>query len=254
MYGKSGLIKGFNSDFLKIGIIALFLSFISLFALILHVDWLFDTALSGSYTDSEYASFMGDLLSPDLYHKSLVITKTEKPDFVMELFESPLAKEDVINFFAKLTNNRDIAVTILENAQRNNIPPCLAFSLAWEESRYKPGAINRNADSIDRGLFQLNSKSFPDLTEKEFFDPDISAYYGLAHLNLCFDQGGNTVAALAMYNAGAGKVRGNNTPQRTLNYISRIITYSDNLEELFKANVLPKYVIDDNGTVTLAVK
>ena len=213
---KVSLIKILNSDFLRIGIIALFLSFISLFALILHVDWLFDTALSGSYTDSEYSSFMGD--------------------------------------FARLTNDKDIALSILENSWKNNIPPCLAFSLAWEESRYKPGAINRNADSIDRGLFQLNSKSFPDLTEKEFFDPETSAYYGLAHLNLCFDQGGNTVAALAMYNAGAGKVRGNNTPQRTLNYINRILTYRDNLENLFETTVAVKYTIDEEGNVSPVVK
>lgn len=251
---KVSLIKILNSDFLRIGIIALFLSFISLFALILHVDWLFDTALSGSYTDSEYSSFMGDLLSPDLYHKTLVTAKTAKKDTVLELFESSVAREDVVNFFARLTNDKDIALSILENAWKNNIPPCLAFSLAWEESRYKPGAINRNADSIDRGLFQLNSKSFPDLTEKEFFDPEISAYYGLAHLNLCFDQGGNTVAALAMYNAGAGKVRGNNTPQRTLNYINRILTYRDNLENLFETTVAVKYTIDEEGNVSPVVK
>lgn len=251
---KVSLIKILNSDFLRIGIIALFLSFISLFALILHVDWLFDTALSGSYTDSEYSSFMGDLLSPDLYHKTLVTTKTAKKDTVLELFESSAAREDVVNFFARLTNDKDIALSILENSWKNNIPPCLAFSLAWEESRYKPGAINRNADSIDRGLFQLNSKSFPDLTEKEFFNPEISAYYGLAHLNLCFDQGGNTVAALAMYNAGAGKVRGNNTPQRTLNYINRILTYRDNLENLFETTVAVKYTIDEEGNVSPVVK
>ena len=127
-------------------------------------------------------------------------------------------------------------------------------SLAWEESRYQIKAVNKNASSIDRGLFQLNNKAFPKLTEKDFFNPETNARNGLNHLRYCIDLSGNEIAALAMYNAGTTKVRNNNTPKRTLDYVSRILNYKDGLETLFMQQVASRYTLGKDTSVRLAKK
>ena len=95
--------------------------------------------------------------------------------------------------------------------------------------------------TVDRGLFQLNSNSFPQLSEEEFFDPYTSAKYGMRHLKQCLKMAGNSVSALAMYNAGMGRVSSNKTPQTTLNYIGKIISYQNKLDELFTDEVVIFY-------------
>ena len=115
-----------------------------------------------------------------------------------------------------------------------------------------PNAVNTNSNtSIDRGLFQLNSNSFPNLTEADFYNPKTSAKYGLSHLRFCLDTAGNEIAALAMYNAGTKRVRSNGTPQMTLNYVSGIINYRNGLEELFTNQVIA--AIDKDNPSLLAL-
>ncbi|WP_407425020.1 lytic transglycosylase domain-containing protein, partial [Treponema sp.] len=117
-----------------------------------------------------------------------------------------------------------------------------AFSLAYVESRFKATAVNSNTNhTIDRGLFQLNSASFPKLTEAEFFDPKVSAKYGMSHLRYCMDIAGNDITALAMYNAGTSRVKQNKTPQHTLNYVAKISSYRVHLESKFSTEVLAFY-------------
>jgi hypothetical protein len=60
----------------------------------------------------------------------------------------------------------------------------------------------------------------------------------MSHLRFCLDTAGNEVSALAMYNAGTTKVRSDNTPRRTLNYISEILGYRDAIEDLFQSKVV----------------
>jgi soluble lytic murein transglycosylase-like protein len=160
-----------------------------------------------------------------------------------------VSKKDVIWFYAHITGDEAITKIILEHASRNNIPAALAFALSREESRYQPRAVNKNANSIDRGLFQLNNKAFPNLTERDFFNPATNAKNGLAHLSYCIDLSGNEIAALAMYNAGTTKVRNNNTPKRTLDYVSRILSYREGLERLFNQEVASNYLVDPDEKV-----
>ncbi|UKI53636.1 MAG: transglycosylase SLT domain-containing protein [Treponema sp.] len=62
-------------------------------------------------------------------------------------------------------------MAILEEAEKNDIPLSLAFALAYTESHYNVNAVNKNRNSsIDRGLFQLNNRSFPQLKEEDFFN------------------------------------------------------------------------------------
>ena len=161
---------------------------------------------------------------------------TEKiQDPVLEYYRNPEYQEWVINFFAGVCSSRDVARAILLNADEFNVPASLAFALSWEESKFDPRAVNRhNRDgSIDRGLFQLNNRSFPNLEISEFFSVKSNARYGISHLRHCLDSGGSEISALAMYNAGTGRVTTSGAPKVTLDYISRILENRSKIESRF---------------------
>jgi hypothetical protein len=167
---------------------------------------------------------------------SFFLAVTERgPDPIMEYYRSHEYKKWVIDFFTDICSSREIAQVILQNADEFEVPAALAFALSWEESRFNPRAVNRhNRDgSIDRGLFQLNSRSFPDLDALAFFNVQYNARYGIGHLRYCLDFGGSEVSALAMYNAGAGRVTSTGAPSVTLNYISRILDNKSKIESRF---------------------
>jgi len=174
---------------------------------------------------------------------TLVLNMKEGPNVILEAYRDTELRQAVTDFFRDLTGSQEIAEVVLINAAKFDIPPALAFALSWEECHYKVRAINRNLNgSVDRGLFQLNSASFPNLKVEEFFDPGVSARYGLAHLRWCLDHAGTEVAALAMYNAGTHRVRSAGTPKSTLDYISRILRRQHKIEELFAERFMAEYV------------
>jgi len=163
-----------------------------------------------------------------------------KNDSVLEYFRDPEYKKWVTDFFTSLCSSREIAQAILDNADEFDVPPALAFALSWEESRFNPRAISRpNRDgSVDRGLFQLNSRSFPDLDNAAFFDIKSNARYGVGHLRHCINSADSEISALAMYNAGTGRVRSTGAPEVTLNYISRILENRRKIESRFHARLI----------------
>ena len=166
----------------------------------------------------------------------LFLNLEERPDIILLSYLDPALRERVVAFFRDLTGSHKIAAVVLSNAVMFDIPPALAFALCWEESSYKPQAINLNRnDTIDRGLFQLNSASFPNLEVEDFYDPEVNSRLGLAHLRWCLNTAGTEVAGLAMYNAGIYRVRSVGTPKNTLDYVSRILKNQRRIEELFKA-------------------
>ncbi len=171
-----------------------------------------------------------------------------RDDKGLALYRSPKTRPAVEWFYTNVVGSREVALAILENADKNDIPVSLAFSLAYIESKFKPGAVNKNTNyTIDRGLFQLNSASFPKLTEADFFDPNTSAKYGMQHLRFCMDVAGNEVTALAMYNAGTTRVKNNETPQHTLNYVGKIENYRGRLEGMFTTEVYDFFQNQSNG-------
>lgn len=206
-------------------------------------------SLSDASSDAELAS----MVAPELFNETAI--KTGKAvDPALALYRSEISKADVLWFYNHITGNETITRIILDHANKNNISPSLAFALAWEESRYQVKAVNKNANSVDRGLFQLNNMAFPKLTEKDFYNPEINARNGLTHLRYCIDLSGNEVAALAMYNAGTTKVRNDKTPKRTLDYVSRILNYKEGLEKLFVQQVAIRYAVGKDNSVQLAKK
>jgi hypothetical protein len=171
-----------------------------------------------------------------------ILESLEKPDPIMEYYRNESSRSDVLAFFGALVQSEEIAGAILTNADAFDIPPALAFALCWGESRFNPLAVNRKNrnETIDRGLFQLNNKSFPKLREAEFFNPRVNAYYGMAHLRWCLNTGGSEVAGLAMYNAGTNRVKAGSTPRQTLDHISRILEFRKGIESLFQAEYVQR--------------
>jgi len=173
--------------------------------------------------------------------EEFIFTVTEKiPDIILEYYRNPDYSEWVTAFFTEICASRDVASAILENTDAFDVPPALAFALSWEESRFNPSAINRgNSDgSIDRGLFQLNNRSFPEINVSDFFSIEINAYFGVSHLRYCLETGASEVSALAMYNAGTGRVRSTGAPEITLNYISRILENRGKIETRFHSRLI----------------
>ena len=167
---------------------------------------------------------------------SFFITSNKNADdAILEYYRNPEYREWVVNFFASICSNREIAQAVLFGADEFNVSPALAFALSWEESRFNPRAVNlHNYDgSIDRGLFQLNNRSFPNLELIQFFNINDNARYGVSHLRHCLNTGGSEVSALAMYNAGTGRVSNTGTPKVTLDYISSILENRSRIESHF---------------------
>jgi soluble lytic murein transglycosylase-like protein len=185
--------------------------------------------------------------------KSAASSYTKKKDTALTLYRSNASRPAVEWFYAHITENSGIARAILEHADKNDIPLSLAFALAYTESRYNISAVNRNTNgTIDRGLFQLNSASFPRIAENDFFDAETSAQYGLSHLRFCLVTAGNEVAALAMYNAGANRIKNDGAPRLTLNYISNIMSYRQALDELFRKEVASFFDVTEKPLLAYA--
>jgi hypothetical protein len=163
-----------------------------------------------------------------------------RKDAIAAYYIDPSYTAQVLDFFSTVTGSEDTAVAILDSAVDQRVAASLAFAVAYEESRFNPQAVSKNADSSDRGLFQLNSKSFPHLDEASIFDPETNANAGLGYLRNFLESAGNEVTALAMYNAGHGRVSKGGTPRATLDYISRVLKYEENITSLFTARVIAR--------------
>jgi soluble lytic murein transglycosylase-like protein len=194
---------------------------------------------SGSVHNGEAA--YPDILTPETI-SFLLSEKPEKVDPGLYLYRIKLTRPLVENFYTSVTADVEITDAILAAADSYDISLPLAFSLAWAESSFRERALNYNSNSVDRGLFQLNSRTFPNLKEEQFYDPRTNADYGLAHFRYCIDVGKDELVALAMYNAGVNKVR-RGTPYSTLHYIARIL---DNERELLESF---EQMLSDNGEI-----
>lgn len=179
--------------------------------------------------------------------------KSEMVDKGLQLYRNPSTRAAVEWFYLRVTGNRDVTMAVLDAANREDIPLSLAFALCHTESRYNRYAYNLNANgSIDRGLFQLNDRSFPQLGENDFYVVETSARLGMKHLRFCMNVAGNDLTAVAMYNAGVSRVRNDQTPASTLRYVSRIASYRANLQTAFTEEVLNHYK-QSNETIIPAI-
>ncbi|MFW6214535.1 MAG: lytic transglycosylase domain-containing protein [Alkalispirochaetaceae bacterium] len=162
---------------------------------------------------------------------------------MLSLYREDLTHDAVVRFFLDLTGDPEIAMPILYHADRADLPLSIVFSLAFVESRFSRTAVNQNPTSIDRGVFQLNSLTFRDLTEEDFFDPDISAFHGTEYLSWCFEQSPEPRVAVAIYNAGRFRVINGLTPDSTKIYVQRVFAYREQLLERFRRYIGEEFPI-----------
>lgn len=181
--------------------------------------------------DVDYLFWNASLKTENSFIKEAVkvLGDVKGETLIVNRYNAPQTREEVINFFSEYTSNREVAEAILKYSIQYDVPPSLAFALSRAESNFNPEAINKNSRSTDRGLFQLNSSTFPELSLEEFFNIDTNSANGVKFIRWCLDTGKNEVSALAMYNAGSGRVSGRGTPKMTLDYISKVLSYRGEL-------------------------
>jgi soluble lytic murein transglycosylase-like protein len=158
---------------------------------------------------------------------------------VNEAFLAEGVRERAIAFYTARTGNEEITNVIISHAVAHNIPVNLAFSLAWQESRYNPRAISgRNYyGTRDWGLFQLNDGGRPDWRSEDFFDIEKNASTAMAFLRYCIDEMGGVRMGLAAYNAGVYGVRQWGVPASTKRHIHAILGYEKELDRAFSRQV-----------------
>jgi soluble lytic murein transglycosylase-like protein len=173
-----------------------------------------------------------------------VISAQQSEKLAEYLFTNPETREIVVDFFTEKTGNRKVSTQILVNSIAYGVPADLAFAVAWKESRFDSKAYNKNSASIDRGIFQLNNRSFPWMKIHEFYNEDINIRHGIKYLKYCIENTDDEVVALAWYNAGSGRVKRKGAPSMTLYYISDIMDYREKIKtELKKKCLLEKNMV-----------
>lgn len=173
-----------------------------------------------------------------------VLNLLEQENPILSLYREDVTHDAVVDFFVDLTGAPETALPILYHAERADISLSLVFALAWVESRYEVDAVNLNSTSADRGLFQLNSRTFRTLTEEDFFHPDTNTYHGISYLRWCLDVTGDEYTAVAVYNAGLTRVRAGRTPQSTQVYVKRIASFRETIQNRFDAYISDQFPTD----------
>ncbi|MDF3839043.1 lytic transglycosylase domain-containing protein [Cupriavidus basilensis] len=95
----------------------------------------------------------------------------------------------------------------------HGVNPVILRAIAWQESRFRPDAVNRNANqSVDMGLMQINSIHLPELKRygvdaKTLYDGCASIYVGAWHLRRKMNKYGNSWAAVGAYHSETPALR-----------------------------------------------
>ncbi len=144
-------------------------------------------------------------------------------DALLALYRNERLRPMVTEYYSRLTQDRSVAVAILETCDSLDINPSLAFAIAWNESHFDPRAVSYNASTIDRGLFQLNSETFSQLDRKTVFDPRANALHGLTFYKMAYDKLGTEEKALGYYNSGIGLISQRPYPRSTQAYIKHVM-------------------------------
>ncbi len=171
----------------------------------------------------------------------------EKPDPSLALYREPLTRDEVIDFFVDVAGDESLVVSVLEHAERYDITPTQAFTVAFIESSFRTDVVNYNpaSSTTDRGLFQLNDRTFPFLSDDDFFHPDTNSAYAMGHLRYALNRAGEDYAtAIAIYNAGERRVLAGQTPESTQAYVRRATEYRAGLLQRFRVYMRARFPYD----------
>jgi soluble lytic murein transglycosylase-like protein len=151
-------------------------------------------------------------------------------DALLALYRHPQLRFLVEDYYSQLTGDRTVAQVILETCDQLDLDPSLGFALAWNESHFNPRAVSYNPTTVDRGLFQLNSRSFAGLDRKTVFDPRSNALRGLTYFKTALAKLGTEEKALGYYNSGIGLLSDRALPRSTQAYVKKILADRDRMD------------------------
>lgn len=132
-------------------------------------------------------------------------------------------------FYDQISHNSTITHYIIRECIKQNVPVNLAFAVAGVESRFNPKAINRNKDSSDYGLFQLND-SYRPWPISDFFNIEKNTTEGVRYLKEMLTLfNGDVLKAVAAYNCGPHRVKENKIPKSTKRYVKEVVNVEDQI-------------------------
>jgi soluble lytic murein transglycosylase-like protein len=111
-------------------------------------------------------------------------------------------------------------------AQYHRVNPLILRAIAWQESRNRPDAINKNKNgSTDYGLMQINSIHLATLSSygissATLLQPCKSIYIAAWHLRRKMNRYGNTWQAIGAYHSETPRLR-DHYARQIINILSR---------------------------------
>jgi hypothetical protein len=137
----------------------------------------------------------------------------------------------IFDYYSGIVGCENIVYLVLHAAREYGVVDIdILFALMWKESMFLPTAVNRNATSIDRGLFQLNSNVYYAYPAEQFFDIEWNIRTGVRHyaIELQVAHGDHRIA-LHAYNAG--RSRRYSPPPTTRAYATEILNRASKYQE-----------------------
>jgi len=98
-------------------------------------------------------------------------------------------------------------------AAYQHVNPLILRAIAWQESRNRPAALNKNTNgSVDYGLMQINSIHLPTLSRygigrDTLMEPCKNVYIAAWHLRQKMNRYGNTWQAVGAYHSETPSLR-----------------------------------------------
>lgn len=199
----------------------LILSCIYIIVIIFFIKFLNTKYLSNAYAKNKY--IVGE-------HKS-----NKKEKIKVDKFKATREKL-IIEYYSDIIGNKQIASHVIKYSKLNDIDASLLAAVINVESSFNPKAVNKNKNgSMDRGLCQLNNKTFKNLSVNEFYNPETNIKHGANFLKWCtVESKNNVVKALAYYNAGIGNVSRKKVGESTLNYINKVLKNKQQFDDGLK--------------------
>jgi soluble lytic murein transglycosylase-like protein len=133
-----------------------------------------------------------------------------------------------IDYYYLKINNKLTVDNVLINCRVRALSSELVFAIIKTESFFNPNAINdKNENGTkDFGLMQINELTYPHLSEKQLLNLQLNVYHGCLLLEeLAKEFNRNEVKMIMAYNAGASRVRSGNIPQKTFEYVNKVLKY-----------------------------
>lgn len=145
----------------------------------------------------------------------------------------------ILFFFTFFSFSLIAKADCFDNAgQYYRIDPDYLRAIAWQESRFKTNAVNKNYDgSLDIGIMQINTKTlnsikkeYPSLTKERLLnEPCLNIFVGSMLLKRNFDMYGRKWISVGMYNAGMRNK--DHIIKNRYNYASKIFSHYNNIKE-----------------------